>query len=279
MTLFDADAERKRVDERPAPSRKSPYLKLREGLGDVSRSLYEAESLTDAERSLDRASELLAMPWAWWTPDTAQPYECRRAEQFSRDRGWPKDLMRLWRSQHITLHSPFHIRSRFEHVPFVTLPDVRARRNLCSGYARANQIITEIGIASMVHVPIHLAKGRIAMVSWAGEKEPAEWDQLLPEISGDLLAIGHLFMRIYLAEFGQNSTVAEERARLTLREWDCLRTLAQGYREAEAAELLQISKSTLRFHIENVVRKFGCRNRTHAVALAAQLGLLGPIGH
>lgn len=63
-----------------------------------------------------------------------------------------------------------------------------------------------------------------------------------------------------------------------MREWDCLRMLAQGYREAEAAELLNISKSTLRFHIENVVRKFGCKNRTHAVAMAAQLGLLGPVG-
>jgi DNA-binding CsgD family transcriptional regulator len=26
------------------------------------------------------------------------------------------------------------------------------------------------------------------------------------------------------------------------------------------------------------VRKFGCKNRTQAVALAAQLGVLGPIG-
>jgi DNA-binding CsgD family transcriptional regulator len=72
--------------------------------------------------------------------------------------------------------------------------------------------------------------------------------------------------------------VNEEKARLTVREWDCLRMLAQGYREAEAAELLNISKSTLRFHIENVVRKFDCKNRTQAVAIAAQLGLLGPVG-
>ena len=101
---------------------------------------------------------------------------------------------------------------------------------------------------------------------------------MLAQISGELLAIGHLFMRSYDAEFGQDQSVVEEKSRLTLREWDCLRMLALGYREAEAAELLHISKSTLRFHIENVVRKFGCKNRTHAIAMAAQLGLLGPIG-
>ena len=65
---------------------------------------------------------------------------------------------------------------------------------------------------------------------------------------------------------------------LTPREWDCLRTLAQGYREAEVAEVTGITKSTVRYHLENVVQKLGCKNRVQALALAAQLGLLGPVG-
>jgi len=164
-------------------------------------------------------------------------------------------------------------------MPFVTVPDTRARHHPCAGYVRANQIVIEMGITAMVHVPVHLAKGCIAMVSWAGQRDPADLSRLLRQISGDLLVIGHLFMRIYAAELGQNTKVAEERAHLTLRERECLRTLAQGYKEEEAAQILQISKSTLRFHIENSVKKFGCRNRTQALVLAAQLGLLGPIGH
>src|SRR6266403_2025772 len=47
-------------------------------------------------------------------------------------------------------------------------------------------------------------------------------------------------------------------------------------------ELLRImgisTMLTVRFHLHNVVRKFGCKNRTQAIALAAQLGVLGPIG-
>ena len=46
----------------------------------------------------------------------------------------------------------------------------------------------------------------------------------------------------------------------------------------EIAEVTGISKSTVRFHLDNVVEKFGCRDRIQAVAIAAQLGLLGPVG-
>jgi DNA-binding CsgD family transcriptional regulator len=229
--------------------------------------------------AVDRVGEILDLAWAWWTPDAGNPYNCAPAERFSRERGWPCEIMQLWRKHHISLASPFHIRARFESLPFVTVPDVRQRQHGSSGYARVNQLAVELGIKSMLHVPVHLPKGRIGLVNWAGGREPSQLRALLPQISGALLAIGHLFMRNHAAQAGHDQSIVEERARLTLREWDCLRMLAQGYRDSEAAELLQISKSTLRFHVENVIRKLGCKNRTHTIALAAQLGLLGPIGH
>jgi len=39
-----------------------------------------------------------------------------------------------------------------------------------------------------------------------------------------------------------------------------------------------LASTTVRFHLDNVARKLGASNRTHAVAIAVQLGLLGPIG-
>ena len=65
---------------------------------------------------------------------------------------------------------------------------------------------------------------------------------------------------------------------LTPREWDCLRLIAQGFRDADVARLIGISPTTARYYIDQAVRKMNAANRTHAVALAAQLGLLGPIG-
>lgn len=248
-------------------------------LGEINHALYNDFSFDHAEAAIAEIADLLDMHWCWWTPDAAYPYDCEPARVFSSSRGWPSELMLIWRKHRISLYSPFHIRARFENLPFVSAPDLRDRQHSCTGYARANQILDELGIRSMLHVPVHLPKGRIGLVNWAGDRDLGEIREMLPHISGELLAIGNLFMRNFSAERGDDEAVHEEKARLTVREWDCLRMLAQGYREAEAAELLDISKSTLRFHIENVVRKFGCKNRTHAVAMAAQLGLLGPIGN
>ena len=67
-------------------------------------------------------------------------------------------------------------------------------------------------------------------------------------------------------------------AHLTPRESECLRLVAQGYRDAEIARLSGLAATTVRFHLDNVVRKFGAANRVQAVAIAAQLGVLGAIG-
>ncbi len=251
---------------------------LRAGLARISQSLYADTSLDSAEAAIDEVGRLFDMNWVWWTPDCSHPYHCPRAQKFSREHGWPAEIMDLWQQNRLMLHSPFHIRSRFENLPFVTQPDTRDIHHGLPGYSRLNHLIAGLGVNALLHVPVHLPKGRIGLVNWGGKQPPEDVRAVLPEVTGELLAIGHLFMRNYDAEIGQDHSVDEEKARLTLREWDCLRLLAQGYREAEAAELLGISKSTLRFHVENVVRKFGCKNRTQAVAMAAQLGLLGPIG-
>ena len=255
-----------------------PLEPLRSRLGELNFTLYEDLCFAHAEAAVEEVADLLDMQKCWWTPDASSPYDCEPARLFSHSRGWPKELMEIWRKHKISLYSPFHIRSRFENLPFVSEPDMRERQHSCAGYVRANQILHELGIRSMLHVPVHLPKGRIGLVNWAGDHDVRELRKLLPYISGELLALGSLFMRNYAAQRGVDEAVHEERARLTVREWDCLRMLAQGFREAEAADLLDISKSTLRFHVENVVRKFGCKSRTQAVAMAAQLGLLGPIG-
>ena len=255
-----------------------PIDDVRRRLSELNFSLYDDFSFEHAESAVEEVADLLDMHKCWWTPDASYPYDCEPARKFSHSRGWPKELMDTWRKHKIFLYSPIHIRSRFENLPFVSEPDTRDRQHSCAGYVKANQILCELGIRSMLHVPVHLPKGRIGLVNWAGNRDVAEMQAILRHITGELLALGNLFMRNFAATRGGEDSALEERARLTVREWDCLRMLAQGYREAEAAELLGISKSTLRFHIENVVRKFDCKSRTQAVAIAAQLGLLGPVG-
>ncbi len=61
---------------------------------------------------------------------------------------------------------------------------------------------------------------------------------------------------------------------LTDRERDCLAFVADGRTDWEIANLLGISESTARFHLNNARRKLGAVNRAQAVARLATRGLL-----
>jgi DNA-binding NarL/FixJ family response regulator len=61
---------------------------------------------------------------------------------------------------------------------------------------------------------------------------------------------------------------------LTTRERDVLHLLAQGYPNKTIARTLGISERTVKFHVTAIMRKLGAENRTEAVTLAAQRGLI-----
>jgi NarL family two-component system response regulator LiaR len=61
---------------------------------------------------------------------------------------------------------------------------------------------------------------------------------------------------------------------LTERELEVLKLLAQGMPNKEIASLLVITERTAKFHVTSIIGKLGARNRTEAVSLAAQKGLI-----
>ena len=71
----------------------------------------------------------------------------------------------------------------------------------------------------------------------------------------------------------QNQVEAETEA-LTPREREVLTLLAQGLPNKEIAAHLVISQRTVKFHVSSIMGKLGATNRTEAVALAAQQGLV-----
>jgi DNA-binding NarL/FixJ family response regulator len=63
-----------------------------------------------------------------------------------------------------------------------------------------------------------------------------------------------------------------ERHRLTARELQILRLLADGRSNTQIARRLRLSPHTIKFHLSNVYRKLGVTNRTEAASMAHRGG-------
>ena len=66
----------------------------------------------------------------------------------------------------------------------------------------------------------------------------------------------------------------DEPERLTGRELEVLRWLAQGFTNKEIAWNLQISEKTVKSHVSTILGKFGLESRTQAAMHAARIGLV-----
>ncbi|MFJ9341897.1 DNA-binding response regulator [Streptomyces sp. NPDC101733] len=73
-----------------------------------------------------------------------------------------------------------------------------------------------------------------------------------------------------------DSTTALPRAALTGREEEVLRSMATGLSNPEIAQSLRVSLETVKTHVGNVLTKLGAQNRTHAVVIAYESGLVVP---
>jgi two-component system nitrate/nitrite response regulator NarL len=71
----------------------------------------------------------------------------------------------------------------------------------------------------------------------------------------------------------RRSTDTQRLSSLTPREREALRRIAEGRSTKEIARAMQVSQSTARTHVQNVLTKLGVRSRLQAVALVAREGL------
>ena len=88
---------------------------------------------------------------------------------------------------------------------------------------------------------------------------------------------GSLVQPVVVSKLMQHISQAEEppaAGPLTEREMEVLRLLAQGESNKEIAAALSISERTVKFHVSSILGKLHAGNRTEAVTLAAQHGLV-----
>jgi DNA-binding NarL/FixJ family response regulator len=65
---------------------------------------------------------------------------------------------------------------------------------------------------------------------------------------------------------------------LTAREHEVLVALAGGATNAEIATALHLGETTVKTHVSRVLTKLGARDRTQAVVLAYEMGVVRPGG-
>ncbi|MER5301763.1 response regulator transcription factor [Streptomyces lasiicapitis] len=74
----------------------------------------------------------------------------------------------------------------------------------------------------------------------------------------------------------RGSAEALPQAALTGREEEVLRLMATGRSNPDIAESCRVSLETVKTHVGNVLTKLGAQNRTHAVVIAYETGLVVP---
>jgi DNA-binding NarL/FixJ family response regulator len=141
----------------------------------------------------------------------------------------------------------------------VTLPAL-------SGYEVCHQLREEFGEG----LPIILVSGERTeeFDRVAGILIGADHYMVKPFAPGELLA------RVRRLVSSRAPVAPRVALKLTARETEVLRLLAEGLDQEEIAGQLFISRRTVGTHIENITRKLGVRSRSQAVALAYRQDLV-----
>lgn len=243
--------------------------------GALSR-LDRAPDFEAAQTALEAFAAALGMPVLSWAPDVSRPAFDAWMHRFMRRQGWTEQVLQHWWNRSVMLKSPLYIRCRTRALPFVT-DMARGVTDLVPAARAVHRSLAQMGLSSMITVPVHLPMGQVAQLSFGGPLSPHEAEARLGAARAEIMAAAHFFQHAFAVTVGPLPGQEEARSNLTPKEWESLRLTAQGHREAAVAALMGIRPSTVRYHLRNVAVKLDATTRTHAVAKAAQLGLLGPI--
>lgn len=117
---------------------------------------------------------------------------------------------------------------------------------------------------------------QLSLCSWGIVSTDTTDDELVAAciaVNQGLIVAPASYLESALGEisFTNSSSLIES---LTPREKEVLQLLAQGLANKQIALILDISKHTVKFHISSLYGKLGATNRTEAVRLGLQFGLI-----
>jgi DNA-binding NarL/FixJ family response regulator len=107
--------------------------------------------------------------------------------------------------------------------------------------------------------------------------EPEELVDAIRVVAAGNALLGATVTTRLLERFGQAPTTKPQALDgLTERELEILRLVAEGLTNAEIADRLVVSETTVKSHVSSVLRKLGVRDRVQAVIAAYDAGVVRP---
>jgi len=250
-------------------------------LEDAYNQLRQCSDLIGAANSLKEIGQCVRMPY----PAVIDDYSSNRLLTIEDGRaltsvlGWAPDLVSQWLQQKLHLVSPIAAVCRMSTKPFAWDAQTVAKAVMegRSGASIQWPLTPARGFFGGITVPIHMPRGRTGSVSWYSREASVDVAAVLVA-HGDMLRLaGHRFMDLVYSVRAEAESYLDMPLHLSEREIECLTWAALGRTDTEIGPIIHRSPTTARFHIDNAVRKLGARNRTQAVAIAAQRGLIHPL--
>ncbi|MEO0961691.1 MAG: helix-turn-helix transcriptional regulator [Pseudomonadota bacterium] len=248
-----------------------------ETLPPAARYLAQVGSLS----SYDQAVNVLEAILQSMDVDGVLYFSCRRdawadaqsSDFFITTRGprhmKPYEALYLWKGYRDTDLAVAAIGKATE--PFTTA-DVYTPENVTRDQKDLVDLTSHYHLSYDLFVPVH-TPGRIQVVYFfvLGESEADE--ARISAQRQELIDLARVFA-VAVHDFIGFDLEEVPNVQLSVRELECLSLLGRGASNPDMAKTLNISERTIKFHVNNLIKKLGASSRLEVVAIAARSNLL-----
>ena len=257
---------------RPAADSINLAIGLAFVIGEVERFLEDIEQATDVasvKNALETSVSALGFQkYLYLSVD----FLFTRSERPTTFSNYPRAWLDQYIGEQRYLLDP-NLRVALQNILPFDWRDLRRSRNLTSKDQEFLDEAASHGLVDGITVPLHGPGPVRAFLNFATDKQHAlsEPGHASDKHAAHLVAIQlHSVLRRLLGVQPEESRAPE----LTSRELECLLWAARGKTSWETAAIIEISESTVNFHLTNAMKKLGVFSRAHAVAKAVALSLL-----
>ena len=183
-------------------------------------------------------------------------------------RDWPAGWAHVSDQRGFAAQNSVISEARGRMTPF-TWRDVRRRMAVTTRDREVWESVMAFGLHNGFVQPVHGPNRYLAIVSMA---TPEREISLLPDWRPRLQALSLCVHERAMTLAGVDTLEAPKQP-LTPRELECLGWVADGRTDREVGDILSVSATTVKFHLNRARAKLGARTRAQAVARLVQYGL------